>query len=69
MPLSQIRTPSASVVYNVAALVGLLQSTGTQKALFRQPSFQDGVSQLLSQPPDFADAYRILNSAGIFPNV
>jgi hypothetical protein len=48
---------------------GLLQSTGTQKALFRQPSFQHGVSQLLSQPPDFADAYRILNSAGIFPNV
>lgn len=48
---------------------GLLQSTGTQKALFRQPGFQDGVSQLLSLKPDFADAYRILNSAGIFPNV
>ncbi len=48
---------------------GFLQSTGTQKALFRQPGFQDGVSQLFSLKPDFADAYRILNSAGIFPNV
>jgi hypothetical protein len=48
---------------------GFLQSTGTQKALFRQPGFQDGVSQLLSLKPDFADAYRILNSVGIFPNV
>ena len=48
---------------------GFLQSTGTQKALFRRPGFQDGVSQLFSLKPDFADAYRILNSAGIFPNV
>jgi hypothetical protein len=48
---------------------GFLQSTGTQKALFRQPSFQDGLSELLSLKPDFADAFRILNSAGIFPNV
>ena len=27
------------------------------------------MSRLLGLPPDFADAYRILNSAGIFPNV
>src|SRR5262249_20301366 len=30
---------------------GLLQSTRTQKALFRQPSFQEGVKQLLGAPP------------------
>jgi hypothetical protein len=52
---------------------GLLQSTGTQKALFRLPSFAEGVDQLLvgaaGGAPDFADAYRIVNSAGIFPTV
>jgi hypothetical protein len=48
---------------------GLLQSTRTQKALFRLPSFQNGLDQLLGAAPDFADAYRIINSAGIFPNV
>ena len=48
---------------------GLLQSTGTQKALFRLPSFQQGVDQLLGATPDFADAYRLVNSTGIFPNV
>jgi hypothetical protein len=48
---------------------GLLQTTGTQKALFRQPSFQQGVDQLLGAPPDYADAYRLVNTKGIFPNV
>jgi hypothetical protein len=48
---------------------GLLQSTGTQKALFRLPSFQVNVAQLVSADPDFADAYRMVNSSGIFPNV
>jgi hypothetical protein len=48
---------------------GLLQSTGTQKALFRLPSFQLGLAQLVSADPDFADAYRMVNSSGIFPNV
>jgi hypothetical protein len=48
---------------------GLLQTTGTQKALFRQPSFQQGVDQLLGVAPDYADAYRLVNAKGIFPNV
>ena len=48
---------------------GLLQSTGTQKALFRLPSFQPGFAKLMSADPDFADAYRMVNSSGIFPNV
>jgi hypothetical protein len=48
---------------------GLLQSTGTQKALFRLPGFQEGSDILRGAPPDFADAYRMINSSGIFPNV
>ena len=46
-----------------------LQNTGTQKALFRVPAFQRGVSHLLSEVPDFADGYRLINSTGIFPNI
>jgi hypothetical protein len=48
---------------------GLLQSTSTQKALFRLPSFEAGVRELKSAAPDFADAYRLVSSKGIFPNV
>jgi hypothetical protein len=48
---------------------GLLQSTGTQKALFRLPAFSQGVDTLKSVAPDFADAYRIVNSTSVFPNV
>lgn len=48
---------------------GFLQSTGTQKALFRLPGFKPGAKELFGAPPDFADAYRILNSVGIFPKV
>ena len=48
---------------------GFLQSTGTQKALFRLPGFKQGLDEVLGAPPDFADAYRIVNSPGIFPNV
>ena len=48
---------------------GLLQSTGTQKALFRRPRFTPGVKQLFGEAPDFADAYRIVKSVAVFPNV
>ncbi|MBZ5655742.1 MAG: hypothetical protein LAO56_10755 [Acidobacteriia bacterium] len=48
---------------------GLLQSTNTQKALFRLPSFQEGVQELKSATPDFADAYRLVNTKAIFPNI
>jgi hypothetical protein len=48
---------------------GLLQSTNTQKALFRLPSFAEGVNELKSAVPDFADAYRLVNSKGIFPKI
>lgn len=63
-PIDLVRLPGANT-----RNFGLLQSTGTQKALFRLPRFQQGVDQLLGEAPDFADAYRIINSPGIFPNV
>lgn len=49
---------------------GFLQSTDTQKALFLTPSFKLGVEKMLSKsPPLFADAFRIVSSKAIFPNV
>ena len=49
---------------------GILQSTDTQKALFLTPAFEVGKKQLFSKtPPLFVDAFRIVNSKSIFPNV
>ncbi len=60
-----LRTPAANTIN-----YGFLQNTGTQKALFLTPAFQQGIQQLLSKtPPIFADAYRVINSKGIFPNI
>jgi hypothetical protein len=50
-----------------------LQSTGTQKVLFRQPGFKKGEEFLKvlasGGMPDLADAYRLANSKAIFPNI
>ncbi|MBE9140809.1 hypothetical protein IQ254_27025, partial [Nodosilinea sp. LEGE 07088] len=49
---------------------GFLQSTDTQKALFLTPAFELGQPKLFSKtPPLFADAFRIVNTKGIFPNI
>ncbi len=49
---------------------GFLQNTGTQKTLFLTPAFQLNIEQLLSKtPPLFADAYHVISSKGIFPNI
>ncbi|MCI0524176.1 MAG: hypothetical protein L0Y75_02845 [Acidobacteria bacterium] len=49
---------------------GFLQTTDTQKALFLTPSFKSGLDMLLSKtPPLFADAFRIVSSKAIFPNI
>ncbi|MBI5473811.1 MAG: hypothetical protein HY961_15850 [Ignavibacteriae bacterium] len=49
---------------------GFLQTTDTQKALFLTPAFKWGTDQLLSKtPPLFADAFRIVSSKAIFPNI
>jgi hypothetical protein len=63
-PADLVAAPSAST-----RNFGLLQSTDTQKALFRLPSFRTGSDQLFSNTPDFADAYKLLNSTGVFPNI
>lgn len=54
---------------------GFLQTTDTQKALFLTPAFAKlldakKTGTLLSKtPPLFADAYRLISSKGIFPNI
>ncbi|HMQ86328.1 MAG TPA: hypothetical protein PKB07_01990 [Flavilitoribacter sp.] len=49
---------------------GVLQSTDTQKALFLTPSFELNKKKLFSKTaPLYADAFRIVNSKGIFPNI
>lgn len=64
-PSELLRPPVDSTVN-----YGFLQSTDTQKALFLTPSFESGKKQLFSKtPPLFVDAFRIVNSKSIFPNV
>ncbi len=48
---------------------GIVQSTGTQKLLFDMPQFTPNVKKLQSSQTYFADAYKLLNSKGVFPNV
>lgn len=63
-PIDLVQAPGSNTRH-----YGILQTTGTQKALIRQPRFQQGLKQLLGEAPDFADAYRLVNTKGIFPNV
>ena len=48
---------------------GVLQSTGTEKLLFNIPQFSPGDLKLKSDDTYFADAYKLLNSKSIFPNI
>src|SRR5690606_4234465 len=64
-PMELLRQPAGNTIN-----YGFLQSTDTQKALFLTPSFKKGTKKLLSKtPPLFVDAFRIVNSKGIFPNI
>jgi hypothetical protein len=64
-PAELLRNPAADTIN-----YGFLQSTDTQKALFLTPAFQRGEQTLMSKtPPLFADAFRIVNSKAIFPNI
>lgn len=64
-PTELLRNPTTNTIN-----YGFLQTTETQKALFLTPSFQKNVHALLSKtPPLFADAFRIVSSKAIFPNV
>lgn len=50
---------------------GFLFTSDTQKALFLNPAFKASIAKsLLSKtPPLFADAFRLVNSKAIFPNI
>jgi len=72
--------PNASANYVIAhpadvhqpasnAHYGIVQSTGTQKLMFDVPQFTPGDPKLKSAQTYFADAYKLLNSKGPFPNV
>jgi hypothetical protein len=64
-PTDLLRNPMSDTIN-----YGFLQSTDTQKALFLTPAFQQGVQTLMSKtPPLFADAFRIVSSKAIFPNI
>ena len=47
-----------------------LQTTDTQKILFRRPSFSETeAKKLFTDVPDLADSFRLLNCNTIFPNL
>ena len=48
---------------------GFLQTTDAQKVLYRNPYFEAGQQLLNSTNPDLGDAYRLLNSTGVFPDI
>ncbi len=69
-PRDLLRAPNDDTVN-----FGFLQSTNTQKVLFLTPAFVKQASdtvpgKLLSKtPPLFVDAYRLVGSKAIFPNI
>jgi hypothetical protein len=68
-PLDLLRTPGADTVN-----YGFLFTTDTQKALFLTPAYKllgagDQPTLLSKTPPLFVDAFRIVDSKAIFPNV
>jgi hypothetical protein len=70
-PTELLRAPVSTTVN-----YGFLHSTDTQKALVLTPAYKlftsapNEIPMLLSKtPPLFADAFRIVNSKGIFPNI
>lgn len=70
--LSRIAHPTEIVRNAVADTVnfGFLQNLNSQKVLFLTPSFKNGINSLLSKtPPLLADAYRLMNTNSVFPNI
>lgn len=68
-PMDLLRAPDSTTIN-----YGFLLSTDTQKALFLTPAYKllgaaDKPKLLSKTPPLFADAFRIVDSKGIFPNV
>ena len=66
----KIANPADVVVATTSKInFGVLQSTGTQKLLFQIPQFSPGQAKLKSDQTYFADAYKLLNSKSVFPNI
>jgi len=64
-PAEILRAPTSDTVN-----FGFLQNLTSQKVLYLTPSFLKDRSAVLSKtPPLLADAYRLLNTKGIFPNI
>jgi hypothetical protein len=64
-PNDLLKVPDADTIN-----FGFLQNMNTQKVLFLTPSFKNGIESLMSKtPPLLADAYRLMNTNSIFPNV
>ena len=68
-PLDLLRASTADTLN-----YGFLLTTDTQKVLFLTPAYKilaagDKPTLLSKTPPLFVDAFRIVNSKGIFPNV
>ena len=69
-PADLLRAPAADTVN-----FGFLQSTNTQKVLFLTPAFAKQANatvpgMLMSKmPPLFVDAYRLVGSKALFPNI
>jgi hypothetical protein len=72
--------PNASVDFRIASPAdaeretsgiryGVIQSTGTQKLYFDVPHFIPGQAAMKSIGTYFADAFRLLNTKGPFPNI
>ena len=64
-PASELFKPAEDRLTQFA----FLQNTDTQKVLYRNPFFNAGEKFLNSTKPDLGDAYRLLNSKGVFPNL
>jgi len=65
----KISDPGDIAVPTSKSNFGVLQTTGTQKLLFDLPQFTPGEAKLKSSNTFFADAYKLLNAKGIFPNI
>lgn len=69
-PADLVRAPSTETIN-----FGFLQSTNTQKTLFLTPAFarqatNTAPGKMLSKtPPLFVDAYRLMGSKAVFPNI
>ncbi|MBE7174992.1 MAG: hypothetical protein INR69_01220 [Mucilaginibacter polytrichastri] len=64
-PTELLRAPAPDTVN-----FGFVQNLNSQKVLFLTPSFKTGMNSLLSKtPPLLADAYRLMNTNAIFPNI